>query len=72
MKAREWRLSHKYKLKGNPTRCGEMIARVDALEKDVEEIKKTNREDHQQLFNQVGGVSLELARLSGRLNRGGK
>jgi hypothetical protein len=72
LKVRELRLTKKYNLKGNPTRCGEMIARVEALEDDVKEIKRINREDHQQLFAQVGGVSLELARICGRLNGAGK
>lgn len=60
----------KYNLKPNPTRCGEMIARVENLEKDVSENKAENRDDHKQLFAQIGALSIEVAKIA--RNGGGK
>jgi hypothetical protein len=58
-KLRERAMMKRYNIKANPTRCGEMIARVEALEKALEH----NREDHGKLFQQIGALAVEIARI---------
>jgi hypothetical protein len=62
-KLKEKAATKKYGLKPNPTRCGEMIARIENLENDVKENKQENRDDHKQLFSQIGALSIEVAKI---------
>ena len=60
---RERAMAKKHKMSPNPTRCGEMAARVEALEKDIDTLGKNNREDHGKLFQQIGALAVEVARI---------
>jgi hypothetical protein len=63
-KLREKALSRKYGLKPNPTRCGEMIARVEGLEKRSEKLEENNREDHGRIFQRIEDLAVEVAKIA--------
>jgi len=61
---REKRMAKRMGVKANPTRCGEMIARVETLEKQANKMEEHNREDHEKIFERLGGVEIGIAKLS--------
>jgi hypothetical protein len=55
----------------NPKRCGQHEEAIDTLKKEMGRFCDENREDHRQIFAQVGAMSIEIAKL-GRNGGGGK
>jgi hypothetical protein len=58
-------------LPDNPERCGRHEEAIKTLKDDMKTYCDENREDHRQIFAQVGAMSIEIAKL-GRNGGGGK
>jgi hypothetical protein len=61
---RQRTLSREMKLEDNPERCGRHDEAIQQLKAAVRKECDDNREDHRVMFNQLGALSLEIAKLS--------
>ncbi len=60
---RDKRMRRELHIGDNPTECGAHAARLEDLEKDVEDLVKTNREDHRIIYGKLEALGNEIVRL---------
>jgi len=67
-----WRITQsararELKLEDNPERCGRHEEAIKSIRLELDKVRSDNKEDHRIIFNQLGALSVEIA----RLGRGG-
>lgn len=61
---RQRQISKALSLEDNPERCGRHEEAIKRLRQDMDTLADQNRDDHRQLFNQVGALGIEIAKLN--------
>lgn len=61
---RQRTIARSLSLEDNPTRCGRHEEAIQSLRADFSRICDENREDHKQMFGQIGALSIEVTKLS--------
>ena len=62
-KARQKQLQAQFGLADNPERCGRHEEAIAGLKQDVTELKRDNSKEHDEIFTQLQGISIELVRM---------
>ena len=60
---RQKTLARSLSLEDNPERCGRHEEAIQRLKEAVKQECDDNREDHRIMFNQIGALSIEIAKL---------
>ena len=67
-KLKERAIMKEHGLEDNPERCGRHEEQLKSLSGRIDKLEENNREDHQQIFRQIGDLAVEIAKVS----RGGE
>lgn len=59
-RSRQKALQAEFGLADNPERCGRHEEAIGGLKEDFADLKDENAKEHEQIFNQLQGISLEL------------
>lgn len=62
-RVRQSRMAADLRLEDNPERCGRHEEAIKSLREQVQKYCEENREDHRQIFGQLGALSVEMAKL---------